>query len=200
MASRFKYTALLLAALVFFLASCTKGGPTVDRTQPSLMDKAIFEGEWWVAQTAIDTDADASGPTWPGDMGFADLAIDKGASTTLGRIRWVIDEKFLFAYRSFELVDGASSDGEGSEYRGQPLAAFEIEDHVDVKPQYNPVTGETRNIVEENTEDRRWHERSFMRVDWSENHVRSFFFVAELAALGYWQLEDGEFVRPEGGT
>ena len=191
---------LLLIALALMTSACTKGGPSVDRTQPSLMDKAIFEGEWWVTQTAIETDADASGPTWPGDMGFADFALDKGASTTLGRIRWVIDEKFLFAYRAFELVDGGSGDGDSESYRGQPLAAFEIEDHVDVKPQYNPVTGETRNIVEENTEDRRWYERSYMRVDWSKNHVRSFFFVAELAALGYWQMEDGEFFIQEGGS
>ena len=190
----------VLAAVVAIAAGCTKGGPTVDRTQPNLIDKAIFEGEWWVAQTAIETDADASGPTWPGDMGFSDLAIDKGESSTLGRIRWVVDEKFLFAYRSFELVDGANADASASDYRGQPLAAFESRDHVDVRPRYNQVTGETQNIIEENTEDRRWYERKYMRVDWSKNHVRSFYFVAELAALGYWQMEDGEFFIQDGGS
>jgi hypothetical protein len=186
---------LLLAAF-----GCTQGGPTVDRVQPNLIDKEIFQGEWWVAQTAIDVDADSNGPTWPGDMGTADLGVDKNSGRTLGRIRWVVDEKFLFAYRSFELVDGANDDGAAPDYRGQPLAAFEIQDHVDVRPQYNPVTGETQNIVEENTEDRRWYERAFMRVDWSRNHVQSFFFVAELAALGYWQLEDGQFFIQDGGA
>ena len=182
------------AVLLPLAAACTKGGPSVDRTQPNLVDKSIFEGEWWLAQTVIQADADASGPTWAGDMGDADLALDaEGKSKTLGRIRWVIDEGFLFAFRSFELVDGANGDGSDPEFRGQPLAAFEILDHVDVRPQYNPTTGETLNIVEENTEDRRWYERKFMRVDWSKNQVRSFFFAAELSALGDWTLEPGEF-------
>ncbi len=190
-----------LLVLVSVLASaCTKGGPTVDRTQPNLVDKSIFEGEWWVAQTVIEADAEATGPTWTGDMGVADLAIDKGESPTLGRIRWVIDEGFLFAFRSFELVEGSNTDGAAEDYRGQPLAAFEILDHVDVRPQYNPVTGETRNIIEENTEDRRWYEREFMRVDWSKNHVRSFFFAAELPALGGWTLEPGEFFIQDGAS
>ena len=60
------------------MAACTQGGPTVDRTQPNLVDKDLFEGEWWVAQTAIDADADANGPTFTGDMGWADLGIDQG--------------------------------------------------------------------------------------------------------------------------
>jgi len=190
-----------LSLAIFSAAGCTKGGPSVDRTQPNLVDKAVFEGEWWVAQTVIEADADATGPTWTGDMGGSDLAVDqKGESGTLGRIRWVIDEGFLFAFRSFELVEGSNTDGTDVEYRGQPLAAFEVIDHVDVRPQYNPVTGETTNIIEENTEDRRWYEREFMRVDWSKNHVRSFFFAAELPALGDWTLEPGEFFIQDGAA
>lgn len=194
MATRMHHKLLFLLVAMVLLAGCTKGGPTVDRTQPNLVDKDLFEGEWWVAQTVIDADPDASGPTWTGDMGWADLGIDKtGQSGSLGRIRWVIDEGFLFAFRAFELVEGSNTDGADDGYRGQPLAAFEIVDHVDVRRQYNEVTGETQNIVEENTEDRRWYEREFMRVDWSENHVRSFFFPAELAALGSWTIEPGDF-------
>jgi len=181
--------AALLAAIAI---SCTKGGPTADRVQPNLVDKDIFQGEWWVTQTVIDADADATGPTWTGDTGW-DLSLDKGESGSLGRIRWVIDEKFLFAFRSYELVDGANPDGDDSNFRGQPLAAFEVIDHVDVRPQYNEVTGETTNVIEENTEDRRWYERQYMRVDWSENHVKSFSFPAELNALGGWTIEPGGF-------
>jgi hypothetical protein len=180
---------------------CTSGGPTVNRVQPSLISKDIFEGEWWVAQTALESDADSPGPTFTGDMGFADRALDKsGSAGTVARIRWVIDENFLFAYRAFELVEGANDDGRSPDYRGQPIAAFEIEDHVDVRAQYNPVTGETQNIVEENTEDRRWYERELMRVDWSENQVQSFYFISDLNALGAWQLEDGQFFIQEGGS
>ncbi|RLB43330.1 MAG: hypothetical protein DRH23_16445, partial [Deltaproteobacteria bacterium] len=67
---------LALSLALSCAAGCTKGGPSVDRTQPNLVDEDLFEGEWWVAQTVIEADADASGPTWTGDMGWADLAID----------------------------------------------------------------------------------------------------------------------------
>jgi hypothetical protein len=183
---------LAAAVLMVTAISCTKGGPTVNRVQPNLIDKDIFQGEWWVTQTVIDADAEATGPTWTGDTGW-DLSLDKGQSGSLGRIRWIIDEKFLFAFRSYELVDGANPDGDDSTFRGQPLAAFEVIDHVDVRPQYNEVTGETTNIIEENTSDRRWYEREYMRVDWSKNHVKSFFFPAELNALGGWTIEPGGF-------
>ncbi len=194
MSTTTKHFISLLAAtsLLSIAFGCTKGGPTADRVQPNLVDKDIFQGEWWVTQTVIDADAEATGPTWTGDSGW-DLSLDKGSSGSLGRIRWVIDEKVLFAFRSYELVDGANPNGNDEEFRGQPLAAFEVIDHVDVRPQYNEVTGETRNIIEENTEDRRWFEREFMRVDWSKNHVQSFFFPAELDALGRWTIEPGSF-------
>lgn len=183
---------LVAAVLTVVAIGCTKGGPTANRVQPNLVDKEILQGEWWVTQTVIDADADATGPTWTGDAGW-DLSLDKGQSGSLGRIRWVIDEKFLFAFRSYEIVDGANPDGDDSNFRGQPLAAFEVIDHVDVRPQYNEITGETTNVIEENTSDRRWHERQYMRVDWSENHVKSFFFPAELSALGGWTIEPGGF-------
>ena len=63
-------------------------------------------------------------------------------SFPIARIRWVIDENFLFAFRSFELVPGGNDDARSPDYRGQPLAVFKIEDHVDVRQDYNAVTGE----------------------------------------------------------
>ncbi|MEM7137463.1 MAG: zinc-dependent metalloprotease [Myxococcota bacterium] len=191
--------ALLLAGLAIAAMGCTNGAATANRVQPNLVDKDMFEGEWWVTQTVIDANAEATGVTWTGDTGW-DLSLDAGESGSLGRIRWVIDEDFLFAFRSYELVAGSNPDGNDENFRGQPLAAFEIIDHVDVRPQYNEVTGETRNVIEENTEDRRWFEREFMRVDWSENQVKSFFFPAELAALGGWTMEPGTFFIQDGSS
>ena len=188
---------MLLLGVIASLGGCDKGGANVDRTQPNLVDKAIFEGEWWVSQTVIDADAEATGIAWSGASG-SDLGLDNGESGAIGRIRWVIDEDFLFAFRSFELVEGANADAGGDGFRGQPLAAFEVIDHVDVKPLYNEVTGETLNVIEENTDDRRWFERDFMRVDWSENHVKSFFFPAELRAMGSWEIEPGAFFIQDG--
>lgn len=187
-----KLVSVLTCCYALAFAGCVRGGPRIDRTQPNLIDKSAFEGEWWVSETVVNADADSTGPTWTGQMG-ADFALDNGQSIVLGKIRWVIDEDYLFAYRSYELVDGGNGDGRDPNFRGQPLAAFEILDHVDVRPDYNAVTGENFNVIEENTEDRRWFERQYVRVDWSKNHVQSFFFAAQLSALGGWTIEPGDF-------
>lgn len=92
------------------------------------------------------------------------------------RIRWVIDENFLYAYRDYELISGL--DGEPvpeGEDLGHPVAAYKIDSHFDIKRDYNTVTGEEVNLVMENTEDRRWYERDYMRVDWSQNLLPGYY-------------------------
>src|SRR5690606_28155648 len=37
------------------------------------------------------------------------------------------------------------------------------------------VTGEQQNVIVENTSDRHWYERQFMRVDWSSNLISGYF-------------------------
>jgi hypothetical protein len=184
---------LLFAAWgALLLSACTAEQPVVDRVQGNLVDKAIFEGEWWYSSTAIDVDFDAASifayagawAPFEGSMS-TDYGIDFNRSGTnvigspvysfpIARIRWVIDENFLFAFRSFELVQGGNDDAREPEYRGQPLAVFAIQAHVDIRREYSPVTGEETNVISENTEDRRWYERKLMRVDWSQNLITSF--------------------------
>lgn len=180
--------ALALAAAV---VGCSGEEPLVDRVQTNLVDKAIFEGEWWYSSATIDVDfdeaevfgsADAFAP-FEGSLSV-DYALDYNRGGTyvlspshslpIARIRWVVDEKFLFAYRSYELTDGAEPDGDAPDFRGQPLAAFAIEGHVDVRREYNPATGEETNVRYEDGADRRWYERAFMRVDWSQNLLTDF--------------------------
>ncbi|HKU43401.1 MAG TPA: zinc-dependent metalloprotease, partial [Polyangiales bacterium] len=114
-----------------------------------------------------------------------DYAIDfnRGGPSVLGsptysfpiaRVRFVIDEHYLFAYRSYELVAGGNDDARTKDFLGQPLAVFKIEDHVDVRKDYDDVTGETTNVTEENTSDQKWYDRKFMRVDWSRNLLGDF--------------------------
>ena len=95
-------------------------------------------------------------------------------SFPIGRIRWVIDEHYLFAFRAFELVAGGNDGGEAPGFRGQPLAVFKIDDHVDVRKGYDTSTGEQTNVTSENTTDRPWHERKWIRVDWSQNLLTQF--------------------------
>jgi len=191
-ARRFGFLALLLGTLMG--TACNTPGPRIVRVQTNLVDKDVFQGEWWVLQSTLDADAAATGATWDGDSGWADLGVDRGASTTIAKIRWVIDENFLYAYRAYELIDGGNDDGRSPGFRGQPLAAYAITAHVDVRRDYNSRTGERSNVTVENTTDRRWYERAFMRVDWSQNLISSFTLAANLQQLGGWTVESADFL------
>lgn len=193
---------LLILALAASFAGCTQGQGEINRVQTNIVSKDMFTGEWWVNQTVLDADAEASfeGPgysLYAGGSGWTDYAVDRGQSPTLARIRWVIDENFLFAYRSYEIIDGGNLDGDDPDFRGQPIAAYAIEDHVDVRTQYSGVTGEQTNVIEENTSDQRWYDRPYMRVDWSMNHVNSFSFLIDDVTMGNWQQESVPFFIPD---
>jgi hypothetical protein len=56
------------------------------------------------------------------------------------------------------------------------IAAYRIEKHFDIQRDYNPVTGESMNVVSENASDRPWWEREYIRVDWSTNLTPGFTF------------------------
>ncbi|NOZ01709.1 MAG: hypothetical protein GXP54_07450 [Deltaproteobacteria bacterium] len=57
--------------------------------------------------------------------------------------------------------------------KNAPLLAYPIREHVDVIWDYNPSTGERTNVKVENTEDRMWWEREYMRVEWGANEMPS---------------------------
>ncbi|MCG8556379.1 MAG: hypothetical protein MJD61_13980 [Proteobacteria bacterium] len=179
----------VLALLCCMLTSaCSQAGPHIVRVQTNLVDKAVFDGTWWYATTVVDTDYDEAAifgsagvfAPFSGSMS-TDFGIED--SWTMARIRWVIDQNTLFAHRAHELVQGGNPDAGAPRFKGQPLAAFTIEAHVDVRQDYNPLTGEGFNVLSENTSDRRWFERQFMRVDWSRNLVTPFAPNAAEGAL-----------------
>ena len=206
---RFSRLATFGALLVAITAmGCNLEEDPISRVQENLVDKGIFEGEWWVLQSVVEADGDATAIgagasiyMFNGGSAFTDLALDSGQSAAIGRIRWVIDEDFLYAYRSYELIDGGNDDGHDPGFRGQPLAAFSIEGHVDVRHEYSALTGERTNVISENTTDRRWYERDFMRVDWSMNHAQSFAFLTDWVQdlNSAWRHESAAFL-PEPGS
>ncbi len=97
-------------------------------------------------------------------------------------------------------------------YRGAPLAAWPIESHFDIIYDYNPTTGERKNIRLENDSDRMWFERSFMRVDWSRPQVESYEMLSmfhffngiadepvfrDLTSVQFYSVYEGEADAPE---
>jgi hypothetical protein len=167
-----------LLALSFVLGAsslvsgCNEQAP-INRVQTLAVDKSIFTGSWYMTQTVVDVDYEvAAAGTFPGDSA-SDFA---GSFSGVPRIRWVIDENFLYAYRDYEMIVG----GDGTPrtpgtFLGQPVAAYKISSHFDIKRSYNTTTGEEQNVIEENSTDRRWYERSFMRVDWSMNLLPGYY-------------------------
>ena len=147
-------TLTFVAAMLAATVGCDEE-PAIDRVGVNVVDKSLFTGSWYFSRVVIDVDYEAAGiGTYPGDA-----AIDF-ASAGLGsmpRVRWVIDEDTLFAYRDYELLEGVNGDEEVD--ITHPVAAWNIESHFDIRRDYNPLTGEERNVIVENATDRRWYER-----------------------------------------
>ena len=172
----------LLSVLACATFACGSEEPPIDQVGVNVVEKAIFQGSWYMSRTVVDVDYEAAGMgTFPGDIA-SDAAMD---FTALPRIRWVIDEKTLFAYRDYELVQGGDGEAKGGDAAkdaqerakkfASPVAAYRIEKHFDIRRAYSPSTGEERNVIEENDQDRQWYERKFMRVDWSKNLLPGYF-------------------------
>ena len=178
-----------VAAAALTLAACNV--EDVDRTQPDKVPKCMLfqEGcdsalpladrtptEFYYNQTVIDVPA-TSDVAFVGDTNFQ----------TTNRVIFDIQEDLLYVYRSYPWIEsaepGQTNGGDdvsrpgSSGPQGAPIAIFPIESHFDVQRQYNAATGEQTNVIEENTSDRPWYLREYMRVDWSDNRVGDINFT-----------------------
>lgn len=145
-------------------SGCASDVGTIDRTQPNALDKSMFEGIWYHRATVISADPE-SGET-------------EGITSNTDKIRWEIKEAMLVGYRSYEFVPYAEGlTDAGRDFFGSPVVAFPIVSHFDIQRDYNQTTGIENNVIVENTTDRPWHQRRYMRVDWSVNLVGANFVI-----------------------
>jgi len=159
----------LFAAMV--LGACAQDVGLIDRTQPGAINKAVFEGEWYVQRTVVDA---------PYNVGYTFI----GEQDELERVRFELTETHLVGWRSYDFIAGTDLDKSkraqpGSKAHGAPVVAYEIVKHFDVKREYAASTGEQTNVLVENELDRPWYEREFVRVDWSKNLARNFMFTLD---------------------
>jgi hypothetical protein len=151
------------AALAQALGGCAGQGD-IDRTQPDKIPKAMFFAEdgttpkiFFYRQTYVEVPV-TSGWTFEGMMG------------NLDKVRFDIQENFLYGYRSYAYVPNANSPlNPAATNQDTPIVVFKILSHFDVKREYNAGTGEQTNVISENVTDRPWYQRDYMRVDWSQN-------------------------------
>ncbi len=170
---------LSLGAVTALALGCAPNVGTIDRTQPNALQKSQFEGLWFYR--AMVTDADPESGTIAGISGNTD------------KIRWEITENHLVGYRTYEFVpyaEGLTDDGR--DFFGSPVVGYRILSHFDIRRDYNTTTGVESNVIVENTTDRPWHERQYIRVDWSENTVGN---GAERFWIGWSNYPDAYFSR-----
>lgn len=169
------FRAVLLASTALVaLVGC--GRPElVDRTGPNFVKKAdLLDGTWYIQESIIDA---------PKTPSIATI----GYGGKMEKIRWEVQEDLLVGYRSYEIVPGADPrvDREksklgkvifkdGRPYKGNPVFAYRIESHFDRQREYNAATGEQTNVLVEDTSDRPWYQREFMRVDWTNNQIQNY--------------------------
>lgn len=181
--------ALALLSLVT-IAGCAQDVGDIDRTQPNRLHKDdLRQSDWFIAQTVVEVPT-TDYYSWIGETG------------TLERIRWEIQENYLIAYRAYPRIDDSDPAQQDAadrdvpwEYTENPVAAFPILSHFDIQREYNPATGEQSNTVSENSYDRPWFEREYIRVNWGTNLITNFEFISN--TLYYTNLE--YFVEPEQG-
>ena len=155
-----------LCGVLWVSIACTGEIEDIDRTSPNKVQKEIFEGEWWFNATVVDTE-------------FIQGLLFEGLMSGADRIRWDLQEELLVAYRSYETLEGAEEgSSEDLDFQGTVVAMFPIESHFDVLREYNAATGEQSNIIVENTTDRPWWERDYVRIDWSQNLVADSYSLS----------------------
>jgi len=160
---------LLSALSTVAVGACAEERDPIDRTQPGILPKTFFVGKDLRSPTD-DPEFRVKAFTVGSTVSQSTQTI--GEFTAVDRIKWEITEDLLIGRRSYQEVAGADNRAQ-KKTDGTVVAAYKILSHFDVRREYNPTTGEESNVIVENSSDRPWTDREFMRVDWSKNLVDS---------------------------
>jgi hypothetical protein len=193
---------LLLALAALGVTSCA-GQADVDRTQPDKIEKSIFFDASGKPKTYYYRETYVGVPPTSG-WSF------EGMQTEMIKVRFRITQNYLLGYRANDYAPGSQNPFTGTgNNTDTPVLSYAIKTHFDVKREYNPGTGEQTNVISENTSDRPWDQRQYMRVDWSTNLAAPPDFPMSSALLppelqvkktpNNWQLSETDFADPEFG-
>ena len=148
---------------------CAAERDPINRVQPNAMPKHFLVGD------ALADPSDDPEFYWRNYVVGASASqslVGVGSWGHVDRVRWEITEDQLIARKAYQIAEGQDHRAlRNKTPSGTIVAVYEIQSHFDIRRAYNPQTGEEQNIVEENTVDRPWNEREYMRVDWSKNLV-----------------------------
>jgi hypothetical protein len=192
---------LSLVAVVAALslgAGCAEERDPISRVQPNALPKSFFVGSK-LNDPSDDPEFYGRSILVQVDYGSAGGGLFSAGYNTVNRVRWSIEEKYLLGRLAYERIKG--TDGAGTpkpaagdatsrkNNDGEVVYKFPILSHFDVRRSYNPSTGEEQNTIEENTQDRPWYEREYVRVDWTRNENTSAYRFDLLSMLNLYGVE-----------
>ncbi len=212
---------LLAMAAPVVLGGCAQEVGLIDRVQANYLAKADFGGVWYENQVVTRV---------PSSSGFGFV----GQANFSGKVVFDIQENVIVEYPYSETVVGADAQWNKKKIRkywdpalraaehgpaakdedfidlyvGNPQAIYPVLSHFDIKRDYSPQTGAQSNVLVENTTDRPWWQREYVRVDWLGNTLTNFMFPQgsmKLSPVDYYVPSDEKddpnrfYGAPEGG-
>lgn len=166
-----------LAMALSLAAGCGgTGRGDIDRTQPDKLDKSFLVNAdgtpkaFYFRMTITDV---------PPTNGWA----FEGMQSPMDKIYFKITQDQLIGYRAYDYAPGSQNGITGGANNSDaPVVSYKILSHFDVKREYNAGTGEQTNVISENTTDRPWNERQYMRVDWTTDKLSNPFLDVTVMA------------------
>ena len=178
--------ALLLGLAVAGLVGGACAEPEdINQVQPDLLPKSMFEGEWHKLETTVrapyaDMDnfiglqSDLLRGVWEIEKDnlhfYRTYEFVEGVEAQ--GIKSDTDTPMLDADGNpvtyeVTLQDGSTATATRYVYRSAPLIRYAILGHFDIRKQYNPLTGEESNVTIEDSSEKYWWERDYIRVDFA---------------------------------
>ena len=183
------------------MVGCAAERDPINRVQLNAIPKSLFVGnnysdpsddpEFYARTMVVDVPYGESG---------SDFLMFTNTINSVSRIKWTIEEEQLIGRVAFERIDGTDGKGLSKDAinkerdPSKPLAQndgivvyqFRILSQFYIRRAYNAQTGEEQNVIEENTVDRAWTERDYIRVDFSQNLNTTSYDFDTLALLGVY--------------
>lgn len=185
------WTGSLLVGLIGLTAGgavgCAQERAPISRVQADALAKSFFVGmkltddsdnpEFYARGTVVDVGYGAA----------QDGLFTSTYAQPVSRIRWHVQQDMLIGRITYERIDGSDGKGLGKASNDGVIAyAYPITAHFDIRRDYNPTTGEESNTIVENTSDRTWDQREYMRVDWSRNQATDTYDFDTLSLMGLY--------------
>ena len=192
---------IILGALVGFAslgAGCAGERDPIDRVQPDAIPKSFLIGQK-LNDPTDDPEFYSRSMLVGVDYGSSGGGLFSAGYNTVSRIRWSVEQNFLLGRLAYSRIKGANDQGAKKDIAedprdqktndGEVVYNFPITSHFDIRRDFNPATGEENNVRVENTTDRPWYDREYIRVDWTQNLNTAGYKLDTIAFLNLIGVE-----------